>query len=74
MMERAPPMIYLNVVLTVKEAQDVEKVRGLLAEQGRLSLQEPGCRRFEVYHSQNDNRVFLLCEHWDSEADLARHR
>ena len=67
-------MIYLNVILTVKKPEDVEKVRGLLSEQGRLSLQEPGCRRFEVYHSQNDARVFILCEHWASQPDLDRHR
>ena len=67
-------MIYLNVYLTVKKPEDVEKVRGLLTEQGRLSLQEPGCRRFEVYHSQNDHRVFILSEHWASQADLDRHR
>jgi quinol monooxygenase YgiN len=67
-------MIYLNVVLTVKKPEDVEQVRGLLNEQGRLSRQEPGCRRFEVYHSQNDNRVFIICEHWDAQADLDRHR
>jgi quinol monooxygenase YgiN len=67
-------MIYLNVVLTVKQPEDVEKVRGLLSEQGRLSRLEPGCRRFEVYHSQNDARVFILSEHWESQSDLDRHR
>ncbi len=67
-------MIYLNVILTVKKPEDVEKVRGLLSEQGRLSLLEPGCRRFEIYHSQSDNRVFILSEHWASQADLDRHR
>src|SRR5262245_53989109 len=47
-------MLYLNIYLTVKDAANVEKVRGLLAEQGRLSREEPGCSRFEVYHSQTD--------------------
>lgn len=67
-------MIYVNVLLSVKDANDVSEIRGLLAEQRRLSRQEPGCVRFEVYHSQNDPRVFLLNEHWESQAALDAHR
>lgn len=67
-------MIYVNIVLTVKDPGDVEEIRGLLAEQGRLSRAEPGCRRFEVYHSQNDPQVFLLSEHWESQEALDVHR
>ena len=36
-------MIYLNVLLTVKDSAHVGRVRELLIEQGRLSRQEPGC-------------------------------
>lgn len=36
-------MIYVNVVLTVKEAADIPQIRTLLAEQCRLSRLEPGC-------------------------------
>lgn len=64
----------LFVVLTVKEPGDVEKVSALLAEQTRLSRLEPGCLRFEVYHSENDKRKFMLCEHWESQAALDVHR
>jgi len=67
-------MIYINVVLTVKETSDVAEIQSLLAEQGRLSRQEPGCVRFEVYHSQNDPRVFLLNEHWADQAAIDAHR
>ena len=45
-------MIYNNVMLKVKNAEDVETVAELLSEQARLSSEEPGCARFEVYHSQ----------------------
>lgn len=38
-----PKMIYVNVVLTVKEAADIPQIRTLLAEQCRLSRLEPGC-------------------------------
>ena len=67
-------MYYLNVWLTVKDAADVDTVRGLLAEQGRLSRAEPGCVRFEVYQSQTDPRRFLLHEHWESQAAIDGHR
>jgi quinol monooxygenase YgiN len=67
-------MIYLNVFLTVKDAKDVEKVSDLLTQQGKLSRQEPGCKRFEVYHSTADATKFLLSEHWDTQANLDQHR
>lgn len=67
-------MLYLNIWLTVKDPADVEKVRDLLAEQGRLSRKEPGCIRFEVYQSSNDPTRFLLTERWESQAALDVHR
>jgi quinol monooxygenase YgiN len=67
-------MIYNNVMLSVKNADDVETVAELLAEQARLSSEEPGCARFEVYHSQSDRQQFLLVEQWDTEEDLVRHK
>jgi len=67
-------MIYNNIVLTVNEEADVSEVGSLLAEQGRLSRAEPGCARFEVYHSQSDTKVFLLIERWESQESLDVHR
>ena len=67
-------MIYLNVVLTVKDPNDVADVQSLLSEQGRLSRAEPGCVRFEVYHSQTNPQVFLLNEHWSDQAAVDAHR
>jgi quinol monooxygenase YgiN len=67
-------MLYLNIWLTVKDAADVPKVSELLAEQARLSRQEPGCVRFEVYQSSNDPTRFLLTERWESQAALDAHR
>jgi quinol monooxygenase YgiN len=67
-------MIYLNIVLTVKNADDVEQVRKLLTEAAELSRQEPGCVRFEVYQSQNDAAKFILHERWSAQEALDRHR
>jgi quinol monooxygenase YgiN len=67
-------VIYSNVFLTVKDEVDVEKVQELLVQQGTLSKQEPGCARFEVYHSKSDPTFFILIERWESQAHLDRHR
>lgn len=67
-------MIRMIIVLTVNEGQRVDEVRELVAEQGRLSRAEPGCARFEVYHSREDPRVFMLHEWWESQEALDAHR
>jgi quinol monooxygenase YgiN len=67
-------MLYLNILLTVKEKENVSQVRDLLTEAGRLSRQEPGCFRFEVYQSQNDETKFMLSEHWQDQAAIDVHR
>lgn len=67
-------MIYSNVFLTVKDEGDVKKVQELLVQQGTLSKQEPGCARFEVYHSKNEPQMFLLIERWETQEHLDRHR
>jgi quinol monooxygenase YgiN len=67
-------MICITVLLTVKNEADVPKVRDLLAKHGGLSRAEPGCQRFELYHSENDPKVFILNERWETEDLLAQHR
>lgn len=67
-------MIYINVVLQVKDPADIETIKGHLAEQGRLSRAEPGCVRFEVYQSNNEPATFILNEHWASQAAVDEHR
>lgn len=67
-------MFCLNVWLTVKNPDDVPRVRDLLAEAGLLSRDEPGNLRFEVYQSQADPARFLLCEHWQSKDAWEAHR
>jgi len=64
----------INVILTVKNEADIEKVGELLRRAGQLSREEPGCRMFEVCHSRNDPQVYLLIERWESPEDLDVHR
>jgi quinol monooxygenase YgiN len=67
-------MINNNVILTVREESDIATVRELMVEQGRLSREEPGCVRFDVFHSQSEPRIFILIEQWESEQHLDAHR
>jgi len=67
-------MFYLNVWLTVKDPANVEKVGKLLASQVPLTRAEPGCLRFEVYHSQANAQRYLLVECWNEKADWDAHR
>ncbi|WP_437188482.1 putative quinol monooxygenase [Planctomicrobium sp. SH668] len=67
-------MVAVNVILTVKNEEDIQKVGELLRECGRKSRTEPGCRMYEVCHSQNDRRVYLLIERWESQEALDVHR
>jgi len=60
--------------LRVNYQNDVDEIRGLLTEQARLSLLEPGCHRFEVLHSQDDRTVFFLIEQWESPEAHEVHR
>jgi quinol monooxygenase YgiN len=67
-------MFAINVVLTVKNESDTDRVRELLTQCGRLSRSEPGCLRFEVCDSQDDPRVFILVERWESEQAWQDHK
>ena len=67
-------MICLNVLLTAKNPADVAKIRDLLAEAMRKSRSEPGCLKFDVYHSTAEPRRFTLVEHWASQDALDQHR
>ena len=67
-------MLYFNIWLTVKDRAHIDVVRELLREQATRSHEEPGCIRFEVYHSTGDDTKFLLNEHWESQAAVDAHR
>ena len=67
-------MLYINVLLRVNDAAQVDHVRELIARHGELSRGEPGCARFDVYQSQNDPQRFILTEWWESQAAIDEHR
>lgn len=67
-------MIYLNIILTVSDEANVAKVQQLLTELVGLCREEPGCIRYDIYHSQNDAKVFIINEWWESAEALDLHR
>ncbi len=67
-------MFCINVILTVRDEHDIDEIRGLLSQAAGLSREEPGCVRFEVYHSQSAPKTFLLCERWESEQAWKDHK
>ena len=67
-------MFHINVWLTVKDPANVATVRGLIPELVRLSRSEPGCVRYDVFHSEADPRKFLLAECWAQKSDWETHR
>jgi len=67
-------MICLTILLTVKDGADVPRVRDLLTAAMRTSRAEPGCLRFDVYHSTAEPRRFTLVEHWADQAAIDAHR
>jgi len=67
-------VVYLNVWLNVTDPADVDFIRDCLARCTALSRPEPGCHRYEVYHSQADRQKFLLVEQWADKAAWEAHR
>jgi len=67
-------MICLNVLLLAKDPADVPAIRDHLGQAMRKSRAEPGCVRFDVYHSTAEPRRFVLVEHWASQEALDQHR
>jgi quinol monooxygenase YgiN len=66
--------IYLNVLLTVRDPAHIGTVEARLRVMAARSSAEAGCERFEIYHSQSDDRVFLLVETWSDAGALEAHR
>ena len=67
-------MICLNVLLLAKDPADVPAIRDHLVQAMRKSRAEPGCLRFDVYHSSAEPRRFTLVEHWASQEAIDAHR
>lgn len=66
-------MFFLTVILTANTDADAQAVAHALGRMQPLCLAEPGCVRWEAYHSQDDPRRFVLVEHWQTRAHWDAH-
>lgn len=68
-------MFYILVFLKLKEIENKEHVRNCLQNVSAITLaEEPGCRRLDVYESESDPYMFVLCEEWNRQEDWVEHR
>lgn len=68
-------MFHILVILNVKRESDIKKVGGLLQEVSVTTLkEEPCCKKLDIYHSEADPSLFILCEEWNLKADWEAHR
>ena len=68
-------MFRILVLLKANNGKDVPFIRDCLRDISRITLaEEPCCKRLDVYHSQSDEQVFILCEEWDARQDWEGHR
>ena len=51
----------------------VEEVKKGLINLAHLTQQEPGCKRYELHQSSDDESAFLIYEEWKSTDDLDKH-
>jgi quinol monooxygenase YgiN len=67
-------VFHINVWLTVNDPANAARVGDLLDQCRRMSLQEPGCERYEVFQSEADPAKYLLVETWTSREHWETHR
>ena len=66
-------MFALFVTAKIKPGHRDEFIEATMGDAVGSNNDEPGCLRFEVYHSESDPKVFLLCERWQSEQAWKDH-
>ena len=64
-------LIHCHVLVKPDRVSDFVEVSTTNA---RASLQEPGCRRFDVVQQLDDDTRFVLVEEYDSAEDLEFHK
>lgn len=68
-------MFQILVMLHVEKPSDIQTVAGLLKDVSEITLkEEPCCKKLDVYHSQADPHLFVLCEQWDTKSAWEAHR
>lgn len=68
--------IYMSIHLTAlvkSKPGTAESMKPLLAELVKGSLKEEACQQYELYHSVEDENLFIFHETWKDESGLDAH-
>jgi quinol monooxygenase YgiN len=64
---------YVVIAITKAFSGQVAKLHALEEELVAATLQEPGCLRYELNRSTNDETMLVMIEAWESEDDWRAH-
>lgn len=68
-------MFHIIVQLKLKEIENKDYVRNCLQKVAAVTLaEEPCCSKLDVFESETDPFVFILCEEWNRREDWIEHR
>lgn len=66
-------MIRLNVFILVEE-ENIEHVINLAKELTFHTLNEEGCKAYDIFKSSTRKNVLMICETWATEESLTLHQ
>lgn len=66
-------MIRLNVFLLLEETSRKEAIRQIATELVEKSLHDKGCIAYDLFESVSVDNHMMICETWDTEANLKAH-
>ena len=69
-----PPGLTLHYVLIARSKEKAELLTEALSRLAKAARQETGCLNFEVYHSANDARHFIVFQRWRRPDDFSAHQ
>lgn len=66
-------MIRINCTFLIEKSKNRKQLIDLATELVELSLHDKGCIGYDLYGSLTNDDHLLICETWESQADLDRH-
>lgn len=66
-------MVRINCTILIEKSENRKSLVGLATELVELSLRDKGCISYDLYGSLTNDDHLLICETWETEADLDAH-
>ncbi|MCM1518688.1 MAG: antibiotic biosynthesis monooxygenase [Pseudoflavonifractor sp.] len=66
-------MVRINCTILIELSENKKELVNLATELVELSLRDKGCIGYDLYGSLTNDDHLLICETWESEADLKAH-